>query len=91
MNKQEFIEALKHVDHSVQGTYPNQYVVNDRGWSTGFRVLNERIELKAQDGLTIVCDFDKIKVEKVETSLCIQSINDNHTTGFFVMLRKVNQ
>lgn len=91
MNKQEFIEALKHIEHSAEGYYPNEIVVNDKGRATGIRVLRDGLEFKPQKGITVVCKFDKIKVEKVETSLCIQSINDDHTTGFFVMLRKVNQ
>lgn len=86
MTQQEFITLLEHVGYTTQGKYPNHFVVNDSGEQTNIRLLPDAIEVVVEKKITLYCYYEKIKVEKVNNSLAIQSINDDEKTGFFMLI-----
>lgn len=89
MTQQEFIDSLKHVGYTTQGQHPNHFVVNDSGVQTKIRLLSSCFELRIENGMTLHCYYNKIKVDKVRDSLAVQSINDDEKTGFFMLISKV--
>jgi hypothetical protein len=89
MTKQEFIESLKIIDYSTKGVYPNEYIVDNLGNQTSFRVLNDRIEMRIGSCFSLCAHYEKITVDKIDKSISVQSANDDETTGFFLLFRKV--
>jgi hypothetical protein len=89
MNKEDFFEILTLIGYSTKGVYPNEYIVDNLGNEKPMRVLNESVEVTISEGVKLHIYYLACKIERIEKSLSIQSIKDDSTTGFFILLRRV--